>query len=390
MTAATAQTALVIVGSGLGGYTLAREHRKLAPSAKITVITADGGEVYSKPMLSNAFAQGKAPAGLVQKPGEQMAREQGLTLMTRTRVTAIDRAAKAVTVVDGDGVVSQVAYGQLVLAWGADPRPFAAPGSETAAVHTVNDLDDYGRWRTALGPSDRLLIIGAGLVGSEFANDLSGAGHAVTLVDPGPWPLGRLAPEQVGKALGQAMSEKGMTLHMGRSVVRMEAGRAWLDDGAEIAFDHALSAIGLAPRTRLAVEAGLAVDRGIVVDRLLRTSDPSIYALGDCAQTPAGPLPFVAPLMAEAKALAATLAGTPTPLVLPALPVVVKTPCLPVAVCPPAPGAAGAWAVEGAGRDLKAMFVDAQGRALGFALTGSFAAERQALGKIMPDLLAAA
>lgn len=390
MTAATAQTALVIVGSGLGGYTLAREHRKLAPSAKITVITADGGEVYSKPMLSNAFAQGKAPAGLVQKPGEQMAREQDLTLMTRTRVTAIDRAAKAVTVVNGDGVVSQVAYDRLVLAWGADPRPFAAPGSETAAVHTVNDLDDYGRWRTDLGPSDRLLIIGAGLVGSEFANDLSGAGHAVTLVDPGPWPLGRLAPEQVGKALGQAMSEKGMTLHMGRSVVRMEAGRAWLDDGAEIAFDHALSAIGLAPRTRLAAEAGLAVDRGIVVDRLLRTSDPSIYALGDCAQTPAGPLPFVAPLMAEAKALAATLAGTPTPLALPALPVVVKTPCLPVAVCPPAPGAAGAWVVEGAGRDLKAMFVDAQGRALGFALTGSFAAKRQALGKTMPDLLAVA
>jgi rubredoxin-NAD+ reductase len=378
---------VVIIGSGLSGYSLAREFRKLAPDTPVTVITADGGEVYSKPMLSNAFAQGKTPAGLVQKPGSQMAAELRLTLMARTRVTAIDRAAKHVAVTDADGIAAHVPYNRLVLAWGADPRPFAAPGSDGVAVHSVNDLDDYGRWRQSLGDAGRILIIGAGLVGSEFADDLSGAGHRVTLVDPGPWPLGRLAPEQVGKALGAAMADVGMTLHMGRSIARLETGRAWLADGAEIVFDRALSAIGLVPRTKLAADAGLAVDRGIVVDRLLQTSDPDIYAMGDCSQTPAGPLPFVAPLMAEAKALAATLAGTPTPLVLPALPVVVKTPCLPTAVCPPAPGASGTWVVEGTGRDLKALFVDAQGKALGFALTGGFAQERQSLGKTMPELL---
>lgn len=377
---------VVIVGSGLSGYTLAREYRKLAPAQKITVITADGGEVYAKPMLSNALAQGKDAGSLVQKSGQQMAQEQKLTLLTKTRVTGIDPKAKTVSV--GDGKES-VPYDHLVLALGADARPFQAPGSETVTVHSVNDLADYAQWRQVLGTKDRVLMIGAGLVGSEFANDLSIAGHLVTLVDPGPWPLGRLAPAQVGEALGRAMTQQGMVLHMGRSIARLEPGLATLDDGVTIAFDHVLSAIGLVPRTQLAEAAGLRVERGIVVDRWLRTSDADIYALGDCAVSDAGPLPFVAPLMAEAKALAATLAGTPTKLVLPALPVVVKTPCLPLAVCPPQAGVAGAWVVEGEGQDLKAQYLSEQGSALGFALTGSYAGERQTLGRTMPDLLPA-
>lgn len=379
---------LVIVGSGLAGYTLAREHRKLAPARKITVITVDGGEVYAKPMLSNAFAQGKDAGGLVQKSGEQMAQEQRLTLLTKTRVAAIDAKAKTLSLAHGQGTLS-LPYDQLALALGADARPFQAPGSETVTVYSVNDLADYAKWRQVLGTQDRILMIGAGLVGSEFANDLAIAGHRVALVDPGPWPLGRLAPAEVGAALGRAMAQQGMALHMGRNIARLEPGLATLDDGAAIAFDHALSAIGLAPRTELAEAAGLTVERGIVVDRWLRTSDPDIYALGDCAISDAGPLPFVAPLMAEAKALAATLAGTPTKLALPALPVVVKTPCLPLVVCPPQAGSAGRWVVEGEGQNLKAQYISEQGAALGFALTGAYANERQALGRAMPDLLPA-
>lgn len=373
---------VVIVGSGLGGYTLAREYRKLAPDAPITVVTADGGEVYSKPMLSAAFAQGKTPQTLVQKTARQYEAELSLSILTRQRVVSIDRAARQLELRDG-----RIGYDSLVLAVGADPRPYVVAGSENVTIHTVNDLDDYAVWRDGLVPGGRVLLIGAGLIGSEFANDLTTAGQQVTVVDPAPWPLGRLLPQALGEAMAAALGGIGVTFHLGRSVVRLQPGKAVLDDGTVVAFDKALSAIGLVPRTQLAAAAGLVVDKGIVVDGLLRSSDPDIYALGDCAQTAAGPLPFVLPLMAEAKAMAATLAGTETRLKLPALPVVVKTPALPMAVCPPVPGVAGEWRVEGEGRDRKALFVGADGRPLGFALSGSFAAERQVLAKEMPDLI---
>jgi rubredoxin-NAD+ reductase len=375
---------VVIVGSGLGGYTLARELRKLAKDLAVTIVTADGGEAYSKPMLSNALAQNKSPDQLVQKPAAAFAADLGVTIRTRTRVAAIDRARKVLALDDG----SELAYGRLVLALGADPRPYGVAGGDAVTIATVNDFDDYRRWRDGLanGPA-RVLLIGAGLIGCEFANDLAAAGHAVTLVEPGPWPVARLLPEQIGRKLADSLAGIGVTMKLGVAVERVAPGRALLSDGADIAFDHALSAIGLVPRIALAEAAGLVIDRGIRVDRHLRTSDPAIFALGDCAATEAGPLPFVLPLMAEARALAATLAGTETALVLPALPVAVKTPCLPVVVCPPPPGIAGEWTIEGEGRDLTALFTAPDGTELGFALSGAAVSRRQVLASRMPALL---
>ncbi|MCR6631279.1 MAG: FAD-dependent oxidoreductase [Magnetospirillum sp.] len=379
---------VVVVGSGLGGYTLARELRKRDPETPIAIVTADGGESYAKPMLSNAFAQGKDAAALPQKSAAQMAAELSATVLARHRVLGIDRAARSLALRTPDGGETTLPYGRLVLALGADPRPYVVEGSDSVTIHRVNDLDDYAAWRDGLAPGARILLIGAGLIGAEFANDLAGAGYHVTLVDPAPWPLGRLLPPELGNEMAAALAQAGITLHLGRSVARVSPGWAVLDDGTAVDFDRALSAIGLVPRTALAVAAGLAVDKGIVADRLLATSDPAIFALGDCAQTEAGPLPFVLPLMAQARALAATLAGIPTPLVLPALPVVVKTPALPLAVCPPPPGAAGSWTVEGEGRDRRALFVDGGGKAIGFALSGTRTAERQSLARTMPDVLA--
>ncbi len=275
-----------------------------------------------------------------------------------------------------------------MLAVGADPRPYRVEGDDRVAVHTVNELDDYARWRDDLPAGGRLLLIGAGLIGSEFADDLAGAGFRVSLVDPAPWPLGRLLPEALGRLLAGALGEAGIALHLGRTIARLSPGKAVLDDGGEIAFDRALSAIGLVPRTDLARLAGLAVGRGILVDSQLRTSDPDIFALGDCAETAAGPLPFVLPLMAEARAMARSLAGTPTDLLLPVLPMVVKTPSLPIALCPPAALAAGAWQIDGDGRDLQALFIGGSGEPLGFAVCGKRVGERQALAKAMPALLA--
>jgi len=379
---------MVILGSGLGGYTLAREFRKLDRQTPVMVITADGGEVYSKPMLSAALAQGKTAATLAQKSAAEFAAELAITVLARHRVLGIDRDKNRLRVTDATGPEIAIPYDTLVLAIGADPRPYSVPGSDRVTVHSVNDLDDYAGWRDRLeGGVKRVLLIGAGLIGCEFADDLTAGGHSVTVVDPFGWALGRLLPETLGRDLEAALTQAGATFRLGRSVARLEPGQALLDDGSTIGFDLALSAIGLLPRIALAKAAGLAVDRGIVVDRFLASSDPDIYALGDCAQTEAGPLPFVLPLMAEARALAATLAGTPTKLVLPALPVVVKTPSLPLAVCPPPPGAAGEWVVSGTGRDRKALFQDGDGRKLGFALSGAATAERQSLAKEMPPLL---
>jgi rubredoxin len=158
-----------------------------------------------------------------------------------------------------------------------------------------------------------------------------------------------------------------------------------------VPFDHALSAVGLTPRTGLARDAALEVQAGIVVDRLLRTSDPAIFALGDCAQTEAGPLPFIAPLLAEARALAATLVGTETPLRLPAMPVVVKTPALPIVVCPPKPGTDGAWVLDVLEKHAAvAVFRTPDGTEAGFALAGAKTGLQQAMAQRMPDLLPAA
>lgn len=382
---------VLIIGSGLAGYSLAKELRKRDAGLPISLITADGGEVYTKPMLSNAFARHHQADDMVQKEAAAMARELDIEIRTRTRVLALDREARSMAVEDSAGRTS-LTYDRLVLALGADPRVFPAEGSDAVAIATVNDLDDYRRWRGQIGQEGRILLIGAGLIGCEFANDLALAGFEVSLVDPAPWPLARLLPEEIGNMLVGALEGLGCKLYLGRTVARyVKAGAGFiaeLDDAAQLPFDHVLSAVGLVPRTALAREAGLDVEQGIVVDRLLRTTDPSIFALGDCAQTEAGLLPFIAPLLAEARALAATLTGEETRLQLPALPVVVKTPACPLVLCPPHAGVQGSWELETGEDGAVGVFRATDGREAGFALAGSKTVLQQEMIGRMPELLA--
>jgi rubredoxin-NAD+ reductase len=162
--------------------------------------------------------------------------------------------------------------------------------------------------------------------------------------------------------------------------------RVMLASGDAIDTDVVLSAIGLRPRTQLAQRAGLKMARGIVTNRELQTSAADVYALGDCAEVEGHVLPFVMPIMQAARALAKTLAGAPTLVIYPPMPVVVKTPAMPAVVCPP-PAVPGAWRVTEDAAGVEARYEDAGGKLLGFALVGTACARKSALAKELAPVL---
>jgi rubredoxin-NAD+ reductase len=371
---------IVIVGSGLAGYTLLKEIRKRDTASPVTLVTADDGAFYSKPNLSNALATGRTAAALASATAEKMAAEQNATVLAHTRVTAIDTQGQRIHTDGGE-----LEYSRLVLALGADPFPHGLAGSGAASVMAVNDLADYAVFRRAIDGKQRITVLGGGLIGCEFANDLVHAGFAVDVVHLGAWPLERLLPVEAGQRLADSLAALGVTWHFGRSGKSVEQTATGyqivLDNGDLLEADAVLSAIGLRPRTQLAQAAGIPVGRGIQTNGLLETGAANVYAMGDCAEVDGLNLPYVQPLMVQARALAATLTGTPTPVAYPAMPVMVKTPAHPVAVLPPRIGAAGGWKVECSNTGVCALHVDAAGRLQGFALTGSETGRRNALVK---------
>lgn len=367
--------ALVIIGTGLAGYNLAREWRKINPEKALVIISRDDGRNYSKPMLSTGYTKGKTADQLAMQSAAQMSEQLKAEIRTFATVEAIDTQAKTVTF---DGQV--IAYEQLVLALGADPFQPPLAGDGLDRVYTVNDLMDYAKFQQAATGKKNVIVIGGGLIGCEYANDLSNGGYAVQLIEPVGRVLPALLPPVASQAVGSALEGLGVKFHFGVSVQAVyndgEGVRAVLSDGSEIQGDIVLSAIGLRPRISLAKEAGLAVNRGIVVDKTLATSQTDIYALGDCAEVEGLVLPYVLPLMAGARALAKTLSGQTTAISYPVMPVQVKTPVCAVVVAPTFPSMQGEWTVDSQdGNNVKALFKNADGQLLAYALTGSFAAD---------------
>jgi rubredoxin-NAD+ reductase len=380
-----AQAPVVIVGTGLAGYTVARELRKLDNTVPIVLISQDDGSFYSKPMLSNALAMKKEAHALASFDAAAMAKQLNAEIRTHQRVERILPDEHTI-VVEGE----PLRYGKLVLATGADPRRLRIDGSGADEILSINDLADYARFRQALAGCGSVAILGAGLIGCEFANDLYSAGHAVALIDPASTPLARLLPEHTGAVFAKALGERGIRFYLGHSVAkvgRLQAGyRLTLDDGEYVDADLVVSAIGLVPRTALASSAGIAVEQGIRTDAWCRTSARDVYALGDCAALDGKLQPYVLPIMHAARALARTLNGEATRVAFPAMPVVVKTPAAPAVVV--VPYEEGEWRSEPTADDTpnaaRAVCHHVEhGQPIGFALVGAATEGKAELLKLL-------
>jgi len=398
---------IIIIGAGLAGWTVAREFRKLDATTPVTVVTADRGDFYAKPSLSNAFAQGRAPAQLVSTPADKMAATLGVTLLAQTRVMAINVAARSLSTSQGE-----LDYSQLVLATGANAIRIPLEGDADDQVMSINSLDDFSAFHARLtnlrslekeSTDKQVFIMGAGLIGCEFANDLAVSNYKVSVADPSNGPMSTLLPAQASQHLREALGALGVTWHFGSTVtavkhaVRKDDAEApkleiSLSSGQTVTADIVLSAIGLRANTALAQAAGLTCERGIVVDATLQTSAAHIFALGDSAQYADGQwasgvaltggrnLPYVMPIMNAAKALAATLTGTPSPVVFPLMPVAIKTPALPIVVAAPGPGTPGEWQSSEPG---VWQFMSKASRPLGFVLTGKNTSRRAEQAKLI-------
>lgn len=377
---------VVIIGSGLAGYMLVKELRKLDSKVQITVITASDGRFYSKPLLSTALTQNKTAAALAMNDAVEMAQQYNIELLTAVTVSSIDTKKKVVRVGE-----RWIPYARLVFACGANTVVPPLAGDAASAVYSVNDLQRYEEFRQALATKKRVAILGSGLVGCEFANDMLNAGYELDIIAPDSYPLAALVPARIGHVLERVFAAQGVTWHLGQLATAVDyLGSTYnlaLDNGETLNVDLVLSAIGLRANCSLAESAGLAVGRGIVVDEYLRTSDAAIYALGDCAEVVGHIKQYVAPLLQCARALAKTLAGQEEPVTYPAMPVVIKTPACPVVVSPVPADLAGAWQYEGDDTNLQALFYDQVGQLRGFALVGDKVRQRMALVKQLPAMI---
>lgn len=389
---------IIILGSGLGGYMLAKEIRKHDTEVSLTLITRDAGRFYSKPQLSVALAQGKSIEDLTVGTVEAMAQQLRADIIPHTQITQIDR--KQQLVVSDDG--RQWSYSQLVLAVGAEHIKPRLQGTAAKDLICINDLQSYQAFRDQLQPSASIAIIGAGLVGCEFAHDFVRTGQQVTVIGLSQQPLETLLPPPCAGALQQALADEGVRWCLGDEVVSLDkcdgVYQIKTKQNQLIEAQYVLSAIGIKPRIDLASACGLSVQQGICVDNYLSTSDPHIFALGDCAQVDGQVRLYVAPLLQAARSLAKTLCGEKTAVTFPVMPIVIKTAACPIAVVPPAKGAQGSWQIEGASPNLCAKFsakdnvlkdsvlkdnVSKDGALLGFALTGDQVRQRAALVKQM-------
>ncbi|MEP6874410.1 MAG: FAD-dependent oxidoreductase [Burkholderiales bacterium] len=300
---------IVIVGAGRAGWQTAQALRELDADVPITVVSACAGDIYDKPTLSVACAREIAPERLVRESAAQAAQRLRVRLLTNTHAISISAGARQLRTTRGT-----LRYRHLVLAHGAAPRSVATLPPDLC--WRINDLAAYQRLRAALGRQRRhVVIVGAGLVGSELANDLALEGHGITLLDVQGRPLAAQLPALASQRLLE--SWQGLPLRFVGNVqvasVQRYDGMICVTTACGQTFeaDQVIAATGLHTPGQLAHSAGLAVDAGgIAVDTAtLRSSDPHIHALGDCASIEGRAQRYIEPISRQALAIASAILG---------------------------------------------------------------------------------
>ena len=386
---------IVIIGSGMAGYAIAREFRKLNAEQELVMICADDAANYAKPTLSNAYTGKKAPEQIALGDAAKMSAQLNMTILNHTWVKSIESATHQLHLEHVDQTATVQTYSKLVLAVGANPIRLAFAGDGSDDIHVVNNLNDYKAFRSQLDScaEKRVVILGAGLIGCEFANDLQNTGHQVTVIDLAPLPLGRLLPAHVAQTFKENLEATGIHFVLGTTVEKIsknEYGHYFvtLANGQTLQADAVLSAIGLLPNTDLAKATNIHTSRGVLTNAGLETNQADIYAMGDCVEVNGILLPYVMPIMQQARALAKTLNGENTAVHYPAMPVAVKTPAAPLTVLPAPIDVEVTWNTEETEDGMLAKASDAEGTLRGFVLLGATAGkQRLALAKQVPDLI---
>lgn len=269
---------VVILGAGQGGLQAAVSLRQEGHAGPITLIGAEPGLPYQRPPLSKAFLKTGQAEKLVLRPAAFF-ETAGIELVPETPILRIDRAGRRV---HGGG--RSWAYDHLILATGARNLRPDLPG--VARALDLRSLADARALRAELGRPRRIAVIGGGFIGLEFAAVARGLGHAVTVAEAAPRLMARVLSPAMSARFAGLHRDLGTDLVLGDPVAEVTAEGLRLASGRALKADLVLLAAGVRPNVELAEAAGLALDNGIAVDARLRTSDPAISALGDCAAFP--------------------------------------------------------------------------------------------------------
>ena len=281
---AAAQT-FVIVGASLAGAKAAETLRTEGFDGRVVLIGEETDRPYERPYLSKEYLRGDKPAAKLYVHDEGFYADNDIELLTGTRVESLDPGAREVTLSSG----STMAYSRLLLATGAAPRRLALPGADLPGVRYLREMADSDALRTAITAASRVVVIGAGWIGSEVAASARQLGAEVAIVGPEAVPLERVLGPRVGGVYRDLHAEHGVDLHLSTQIEAIVGNGAAqgvrTTDGSVIEGDLVVVGVGASPRDELAREAGLTLENGIVVDEFLRTSAPDVFAAGDVAAT---------------------------------------------------------------------------------------------------------
>ena len=277
---------VVVIGAGQAGAALVAKLRSLGHAGQVTLIGAEPAPPYQRPPLSKAYLMGEMAEERLWLRAPDFYAENAITLRLGTPVAAIDRGAKTVTL--GDEVLG---YDALALTTGSDARTLpAAIGGALPGVYTVRTLADVDAMKAEFQPHRRVVIIGGGYIGLEAAAVAAKLGLDVTVLEMAPRILQRVAAPETSDHFRALHSAHGVKILESTGLDHLlgttRVTGAQLTDGREIPADFVIAGVGITPATALAGAAGLTLDNGIATDAYGRTSDPAIWAAGDCASFP--------------------------------------------------------------------------------------------------------